>query len=206
MQRPHLFRKTGSETFSFQGLPNGQSVLDFWRWSVSDLVSNATRGRLAEFIVGSALGCDFTKVRAEWDPWDLLTPGDLKIEVKSAAYIQSWKQDELSAISFSIKPSRAWDSEANCVGAEPVRLSDVYVFCLLSHRDPATIDPLRLEQWTFYSVATRAVDEYDRSRHSITLPSLDRLVRTKPHAAAGPLGYPELAASVRRHPRRADQP
>ena len=30
-------------------------VIDFWKWSVSDLVSNATRGRLAEFIVAKAL-------------------------------------------------------------------------------------------------------------------------------------------------------
>ena len=43
--------KTGDERFQYNGAALDSSVLDFWRWSTSDLLSNATRGRLGEFIV-----------------------------------------------------------------------------------------------------------------------------------------------------------
>jgi len=42
-------------------LPFGME--DFWRWSASDLLSNALRGVLAEFIVARALGIDTTAAR-----------------------------------------------------------------------------------------------------------------------------------------------
>ncbi len=64
--------KTGDESFRHKGQPLDQTLLGFWRWSASDLVSNATRGILAEYIVANALGI-VEGVRAEWDAFDLLT-------------------------------------------------------------------------------------------------------------------------------------
>src|SRR4051794_38674696 len=92
-------RKTGRELFHDGAAPLGFDVLTFWQWSASDLVSNALRGRLAEFLVGQALGIA-NGVRAEWDAYDLCMPSGLTIEVKSAAYLQAWAQKSLSAISF----------------------------------------------------------------------------------------------------------
>jgi hypothetical protein len=48
--------KTGNEPLTVNGQNLDKSLLDFWRWNSSDLLSNATRGRLAEFIMASALG------------------------------------------------------------------------------------------------------------------------------------------------------
>ena len=95
---PHITQtlKTGNELFHWKGQSLDISLLDFWRWSVSDLVSNATRGRLAEFIVATALNVPFDQVRDEWGAYDLLTPEGIKVEVKSAAYIQSWYQSKPS--------------------------------------------------------------------------------------------------------------
>ncbi|MER2605374.1 MAG: hypothetical protein ABTQ29_06060 [Siculibacillus sp.] len=199
--RPHLYRKTGSEPLTHLGRSIGHSVLDFWRWSVSDLVSNATRGVLAEFIVGAALGVDFSRVRDEWQAWDLTAPNGLKIEVKSAAYVQSWAQERPSRISFSIKGTKPQNFKAGEV-VEAVHHSDVYVFCLLATTEPETIDPLALEQWRFYAVATSLIDGYRRSRHSITLPSLDGLVKGYPRGAAGPMPFDQLRASILRHPEK----
>ena len=42
-------RKTGSEAFQLGSTALGFDLLSFWQWSASDLVSNALRGRLAEF-------------------------------------------------------------------------------------------------------------------------------------------------------------
>jgi DDE superfamily endonuclease len=47
-------------------------------------------------------------VREGWAAWDLTTPGGVWVEVKSAAYVQSWAQKELSRISFSTPRPLAW--------------------------------------------------------------------------------------------------
>jgi hypothetical protein len=49
-------RKTVNERFLESGADAGFDLLSFWGWSVSDLINNATRGVLAEFIVAPALG------------------------------------------------------------------------------------------------------------------------------------------------------
>ena len=77
--------KSGSESLTENGVPLNNTILDFWRWSASDIISNSTRGRFAEFIVGAALGLDFKEVRDEWDSYDIATPEGVKVEVKSAA-------------------------------------------------------------------------------------------------------------------------
>jgi hypothetical protein len=180
--------KTGQETISDSGVNTNYTLLDFWRWSVSDIVSNATRGQFAEFIVGTAIGLDPKNLRVEWDSYDLETKNGIKIEVKSAAYIQSWSQQKFSNISFSIKPTKHWESETSIYRGEPKRHSDLYVFCLLKHKDQETIDPLKMEQWEFYVLPTYRLDNYKRSQTSITLNSLQKLIV--------PVKYSELKDSI----------
>lgn len=175
LSRITTVRKTGNEQFYFKSSPLGIDLLSFWQWSVSDLVSNATRGRLAEYIVACALGLAEDGVRDEWAAYDLETHSGIKIEVKSAAYIQSWNQKKLSSIVFSTPKTRAWDPETNNQSKESKRQADVYVFALLAHKDKATIDPLNLDQWDFYVLPTPVLDARKRSQHSITLKSLVKL-------------------------------
>lgn len=59
--------------------------------------------------------------------------------------------------------------------AEVLRRSDVYVFCLLHHQDKQTLDPLYLDQWTFYVLPTQVLDERCQIQKTITLSSLERL-------------------------------
>ncbi len=173
--------KSGAEPFVCAGESLPVNLRDFWSWSVSDLVSNATRGRLAEFIVATALGVDLTKPRDEWQAFDLKLPDGTKVEVKSAAYVQTWHQKRLSAISFSTRASRYWDAETNIQAQEVRRQADMYVFCLLKHKDRDTIDPLNLDQWCFYVVPTKALEAYKRSQTSITLRSLEKLTTSIPY-------------------------
>jgi hypothetical protein len=182
-------RKTGDEPFFAADLNPGFTLLQFWQWSVSDLVSNATRGRLAEFIIASALGIAWG-VRNEWDAFDLTSPRGLKIEVKSCGYLQSWKQTRISNISFSVRKSRAWDAATGILQSEPSHQSDLYIFALLEHRmSKKTLNPLDLDQWRFFLVPTRVLAQRKRSQHSITLKSLEKLCPV-------PLHYRDLAASV----------
>ena len=174
--------KTGKENLTNNGQKINFNLLDFWRWSVSDILSNATRGRFSEFIVGSAVGLNLENLRDEWDAYDLITEDGIKIEVKSAAYIQSWNQRNFSNISFSIKPARFWDSESNMLELDPKRHADIYVFCHLKHKDQNTIDPLKLEQWDFYILPTYCIDNYERSQSSITINSLKELTTPKKYS------------------------
>ena len=96
---------TGNETLS--GLD--ATVSEFWRWAFSDLRENITRGVLAEFLVARALG-ERRPIRSAWDDYDVETPTGTKVEVKSAAYLQSWPQRKLSRITFSGLTARRWST------------------------------------------------------------------------------------------------
>ncbi len=109
------------------------------------------RGKLAEYIIAKALWID-NSFRIEWDEFDLIYK-DLKIEVKSGAYIQSWEQDKYSNIVLTIKPTQNYNS----TGFK--RQSDIYIFAILNHKDSKTINPMKLEQWDFYVIQTKILDE-----------------------------------------------
>ena len=167
-------RKTGEEVFIGMGKGKLLTLKDFWQWSSSDLVSNATRGILAEFLVASTLELNHG-VRNEWDSYDLKTETGVKIEVKSAAYVQSWYQQKLSNIIFNIRSTFAWDYKTSRFAKEKKRQADVYVFCLLHHEDKKTINPMDLSQWTFYVVSTKKIEQTCKDIKSISLSRLRKL-------------------------------
>ncbi|HLY61298.1 MAG TPA: hypothetical protein VKV95_11160 [Terriglobia bacterium] len=109
-------RKTSGERVTSERTDLGFDLLGFWQRSSSDLISNATRGVLAEYaedMVARALRIDTGSVRGEWAPHDLTTSSGMKIEVKSAAYLQGWDQENLSEISFNVPANPAWDADTN---------------------------------------------------------------------------------------------
>jgi hypothetical protein len=187
--RIHALRRTGSEPFTDGPNELPLDLLCFWQWSGSDLVLNTARGVVAEFLVASALGINVhTTVRDAWAPYDLQTPSGTKVEVKSAAYIQSWHQTMHSVVSFHTPKTQFWNADTNQFEGVAKRHSDVYVFALLAHREKATTSPLDVSQWDFYVLPTRVLDERVRSQASITLPTLRGL--------AHPLKYHELEEAV----------
>jgi hypothetical protein len=188
LKRLTIRRKEGNEFFHTNGKKLGFDLLSFWQWSASDLVSNTARGILAEYIVARSLGLGEKDVRDEWGSFDLKTSSGLKVEVKSAAYVQSWYQERLSSIMFIAPKRRAWDPETNIQSSEPKRHADVYVFALLAHNDKATVDPLNVDQWRFYVLPTSVLDARTRSQYAITLKSLEKL--------CGPVVYADLPKVV----------
>jgi len=164
-------RKTGKENLTYNKNNQKASLIDFWKWSSSDLLSNATRGVLAEFIVAMTLN-QHKRIRTEWEPYDFESKEGIKIEVKSAAYIQSWSQKDYSKIIFTIRPTRAWDPATNKLQQEIKRQADIYVFALLKHLDTETINPLDLNQWTFYLLSTKRIDESMPTAKTLSLKKL----------------------------------
>jgi len=160
--------------------PNQQG---FWEWAYGDLLSNTNRGVLAEYIVATALGIHDTK-RVEWDRYDLVI-GDIGVEVKSAAYVQTWKQTQLSKITFGIRPAVGWDARTDTSATIAQRSADVYVFCLLEGQDRDAINPLDVAQWTFYVLPASKLPE----QKTIGLGPLKAL---RPHECA----YDELKTAI----------
>ncbi len=144
------------------------SILDYWVWAFSDLVGNTERGVLAEYLVAMAIGAK-SPVRNAWGAYDLDAPDGTKIEVKSAAYVQSWYQKHLSNIQFGIRETLEWIPERNDFGKERKRQSDIYVFCLLTQKEKRLVNPLDLDQWGFYVIPTSVLDSEFGERQSISL-------------------------------------
>jgi hypothetical protein len=182
-------RKQGDEPFHAAGTPLAATLLSFWQWSTSNLLDNTVRGVLAEFLVAQALGCA-GGVRQEWTAYDLTSPSGVKVEVKSAAYLQSWSQKQPSVIRFSVSEAFGWDSETNLTPSTPGRAADVYVFCLLAHADQENIDPLDVSQWRFYVVPTARLNSELGTQRSIGLSTLENRLQARP------IKYEELVAAV----------
>lgn len=147
------------------------SKQDFFNWAYADLLINVNRGRFAEYIVATALGIA-NDVRQEWDAYDLKF-NNIKIEVKSSAYIQGWEQHgKRSRLVFCIRPTCSFDDLTPGVRSHRMRQSDVYVFCVLKHQDIHTIVPEDTSQWDFYVVATKRLNDVCGAQKTITLTSL----------------------------------
>ncbi len=139
---------TGREKITEAGL----CVMDYWQWAHSDIVCNTERAAFAEFLVHSAVN-GVEDIRTNWTEYDVLTPGGIKIEVKSSGYLQSWEQKELSRIKFDIHQ----------------RCSDFYVFCLHKHTERESMNILDLSQWTFFVMRTSTLNEKVGGQNEISL-------------------------------------
>ena len=189
---PDLEFLRGDEWFRASGKPLGFTMLDYWRWSGSDLLGNAERGVLAEFLVAKALGVADAP-RVEWAAHDVsvrFDGTDVIVEVKSAAWYQSWHQERPSDIRFDIAPRKwSWNPDAgkSKEHEEPQRAADVYVFCVLGCDDGSRPDPLDLDQWGFYVLGTASLPE----QKTIGLKPLRRLVKH------GAVKYEDLREAIR---------
>lgn len=163
-------KKTGAEMF----MGMNHSLLDFWAWAHSDMISNAERGRFAEYIVSCAVQSP-SQYRIEWDAVDVVAANGIKVEVKSSAYLQAWSQEKLSSIQFDIAPKKSWDSVTNLYSETKLRSADVYVFCLFASTEPKTANPLDLKQWEFYVLSTNVLNDCVPQQKKIGLNSLIKL-------------------------------
>lgn len=168
-------RRTGSEAFHNNGQPIGYTLLNCWQWNFSGIVGNTLRGAIAEYLVACDLGVADGVHVGEWNAYDVRSKSGLKIEVKSAAFVQNWQQKEPSKIKFSISPTKGWDADTNIYSLEIKRQSDVYIFSLLSHQDKNTLDPLDVNQWEFYVLPTSALNSKSLTQKTITFSALKKL-------------------------------
>ncbi|MFJ8871784.1 hypothetical protein ACIRD6_39470 [Streptomyces sp. NPDC102473] len=166
------------------------TVLDFWRFSMSDLRTNTLRGYLAEFLVARAVGA--TKPRVEWDPFDILTPESVRVEVKSTGFVQAWTQAKpRESRSWVISQVAPYSAETGQVCGERDFQADVYVFAVHTVRSHQEYNALDLEQWIFYVLSRAQVVALPRDSRDRACATLLRV-----REAAEAIAYAELAAAV----------
>ena len=174
LKKQRVRRRHGEELF----IGMDSNLLEYWEWAHSDIMSNTERGRLAEFIVSKAVGAT-SDHRVEWDTYDAKTPDGITIEVKTSAYLQTWRQTRLSTITFDIAPKKEWFDGINQYSTTSKRPAKVYVFCLFAATDGMTANTLDLNQWEFYVLSTQVLDKHMPTQKTITLKSLLKLGANK---------------------------
>ncbi len=171
VQLKHKLLK-GNELFCGQGVRKSLRLLDYWRWSGSMLLDNTSRGILAEFLIAAALDLH-KKPRIEWEECDLIMKSGTKIEVKSSAYVQSWKQIRPAVIQFAIAPHKSWDTETGKYREDIKRWANIYVFCVFKGKKPLHV--LDTSKWEFYVLPTEVLNREVPEQKSIRLNSLKKL-------------------------------
>lgn len=166
------------EPFTVNTQNIGITMNDFWQWAYSDLSNNIGRSVLAEYIVASSIGITNVateQVRIMWRPYDLLSKEGYRVEVKSAAYVQSWDSKHPEHISFRIAPARLPDETGDYKSESPLqRNCDLYVFCLFKALTK-DISPLNLDYWEFYVLSTKKLNEKCPSQKTIAFSKLKEL-------------------------------
>lgn len=187
---------TGDETFSYGDATLDTTVKDFWAWSMSRLMGDGPRGDLAEFIVNTALGVDTAIPKKGWGECDIVYNG-LRIEIKCSTYLQAWKRPSLSKPVFSIAKTincdiGEFEGGYRYIGRDdspPQRRSEIYIFCLFAATERELADPMKLDQWEFYIVPTKLINENLGDQRKISLQGIERLGISK-------CGYNDIKAIV----------
>lgn len=173
---------TGAEAI----VGTGAVVSDFWAWAVSNLRENVVRSMLAEYLVALAVGAR-NATRVEWDAYDVLTPDDIRVEVKSSSSIQAWKQKSLSRIVFSGLSGRLLMADGR-YSTEPSLNADVYVFAVLEATDHTDYHPLDTTHWSFWVLPAAHLRVLNQ--RSVSLATIRTL-------AGEPITFDNLSESIR---------
>jgi len=89
--------------------------------------------------------------------------------------------------SFDIAPKYLWNDTD---GKAPARKADIYVFCLHNHKNKETANPLQIEQWSFYVVATQTINDVFGQQKRLSLGRLEKINKVVS------LRYDELCSAI----------
>ena len=161
----------GNEAFKQNGFELGFNVMDYWRFQFSNLIDNL--GYVAEFLIAQALCKDEPDNCNGWTVYDVGYRGK-RIEVKTTSYWQSWKASHIISEqrNFSIRKTYL-DYQNN--KSDKARQNDIYIFCLDTGRDEKSSNPMNLENWVFYVVPTKVINEIFGDQKVLSLKKLKEL-------------------------------
>ena len=135
------------------------SLLELWQWKFSDIYD--LQDVIAEYIVEKALGMKESFNVGYWTLYDIEYRGK-RIEIKETGYYHSWQKegDKISEQrTFSI--TKAYSNYKDNSSTYE-RQNDIYVFCLNIGRTREESNPMELNNWEFYIVPTKKINELCR--------------------------------------------
>ncbi len=157
----------GQEVFSFEGANLGFTMLDYWRFHYSNIFD--LQDTIAEFIVAKALGIHESQNDQYWTLWDL-TYREKRVEIKETSYYHSFNTDGKISKQrvFDIhKSNGVYDKTSG--NNDRIRQNDLYIFCLNTGITEEESYPLNLNNWEFYVVPTRVINEQCGDNKTISL-------------------------------------
>lgn len=171
---------TGQEIFSLNGEKMGFNVLDFWRFQYSNL--SDLEGRVGEFLVAMALGKESGDNNNGFTLWDI-DYGGKRIEVKTTTYYKPYRKEGTYSNVRVFGISQAYpnkDNSAQCYSKEKdhsikIRNNDIYVFVINIGKTKEDADPLNLNNWRFYVVATERINDECGSNKTISLQKVQKI-------------------------------
>lgn len=177
----------GNERFTHNGNDLGLSVMDYWKFQFSNLIDNL--GFVAEFLIAQALNKDEPDNCMGFTLYDIDYRGR-RIEVKATSYYQAFKKSHIISEHrvFSIRKTHI---EYQNSKSPLARQNDIYIFCLDKGRTKETANPLNLENWDFYVVPTKVINEQFGNQKTL---SLKRLIKIEKYGVG--LTYDKLKETI----------
>lgn len=159
--------------FVFNDNDTGLTLLEFWKFRYCNIFD--LQEAIAEFIVAKALGKEKADNLEYWTLYDIDYRGK-RVEVKETSYYHPWNENRpiSTARYFGItKANSNYDDKEHENRYE--RQNDVYVFCLNTGFTAEESYPLNLNNWEFYIVPTKTINEKCGDNKTISLVKLKKL-------------------------------
>ncbi len=125
---------------------------------------------VGQYIVAWSLGVeDIPDDR--WASFDLSINGK-RIEVKTTAYLQAWKQKKINP-QFTIRKTHHYSRESG-YSKESDFQADIYVLCYFFERDAKVADVTNLSQWKFWVLARDVIEGLFQNRKIVAVSRLEK--------------------------------
>lgn len=178
-------QKIGNECFTDHGKETDLTMLEFWRWHFSEIFD--LQSKIAEYIVGKALGLKKAENVGVWTLYDMMYR-EQRIEIKETSYYHAWQtDDEPKSKQRVFGITKAYDDYTK-KDSPHRRQNDLYIFCLNTGTTKDASNPLELDHWRFYVIPTVVIDEKCGESKTISLAKVEKLAKQ--------VGYSELKATV----------
>lgn len=163
----------GSECFVAGDKSTDMTVLDVWKYHFCNRFN--MHEYFGEFLVAKALGIEESYNSDYWRLYDINYRGK-RIEVKTSSYYHAFKEHLNTNISerrvFGITKAYSDYKDKN---SSYERQNDIYVFCLNTGKTPESSDPLDLNNWKFYVVPTKVINEECGDAKTISIQKIRKL-------------------------------
>ena len=163
----------GLEKFTLNNKEVDFGILDFWKSKYSNIYN--MQEVIAEFIVEKALGIGKAQNTDYWTLYDILYR-NYRIEIKESSYYHSWNKGGKVSTQRTFGITKANSNYENAdLENRFERQNDIYVFCLNTGDTKETSNPMNLDNWEFYVIPTKVINEKCNNNKTINLGKIKKI-------------------------------